>query len=243
MIAQLLDSVHILDTPQNIDAAYAAEVDWAQGYRLNPDSRLLLLGASRLIARLRHGEEGANGNLDKFRTALVLGSDFGSLSSYEVFHDSIIAAEAPRPLGGATARLDVAVSAAVHAMPSIPTAALSIRFGFHGPTITVSGEAEVGVMALRTALMLLAQGRCDTALAGCWHMPSATTARAGLPASAQLLLIALRRCAGRARPEDFPTWSEHRQGRSCVDVLAAWLALNRSAFEREFEPMMGVKSG
>jgi hypothetical protein len=196
---------------------------------LNPDSRLLLLGATRLIERLRHLGDGTDGSLDKYRTALVLGSDFGSLGSYEIFHDSVVAAKAAQPLIYA------------HALPSTPTAALSIRFGFHGPTITVSGDAEVGVTALRTALMLLALGRCDRALAGCWHTPSATTAKAGLPASAQLLLIALRRRAGRVRPEDFPAWSGSRQGRSCVDVLAAWLDANRSDFEHDLNPMMGAK--
>jgi 3-oxoacyl-(acyl-carrier-protein) synthase len=220
MIGHIVDMVHIVDVPANIDAAYAAEVDWSHGYRLNPDARLALVGASR-ISKAANGLLSA-GNADRDRVAVVLGGDFGSLSSYESFFDGLIR-KAAQPLPY------------THALPSTPTAALSIFFELHGPTLTVSGEAEVGVTAVRVAQMLLAAGRCDKVIVGCWHTPSATTAKAGLPETAQLMLLLLDHVRNESRdslrPGDLAAWSGGRNGRTCVDVLSEWFAVNANQFE------------
>jgi 3-oxoacyl-(acyl-carrier-protein) synthase len=215
MMAQLSRTVRISDMPASIDAAYAAEVDWSQGYRLNPDARLALVGAGRLL------QGTANEDAERDRTAVVLGSDFGSLCSYETFYDGLARGKAqPLPY--------------THALPSTPTAALSIYLGLHAPTLTVSGEAEVGVSAVRVAQLLLASDRCNKVIVGCWHTPSATTAQAGLSERAQLLLLLLERAengGGRLGFGDLAVWSGSRDGRTCVDVLGEWLAANEKKFE------------
>lgn len=226
MIARLIDQVEIRDTPQSVDAAYAAEVDWEHGYRSNPDSRLVLLGTHRLIERVRRV---TGAGADTRRTGLVLGSHFGSMLSYEAVYASM-AMKVANPL------------ACTHALPSTPAAAVSIHFGLCGPTLTVSGEAEVGVTAVRNTLMLLAQGRCDTAIAGCWHMPSATAHAAGLPDRAELLLIALHRQAQGAQSgaglDDFPAWTGVAEGCTCVDILADWLKHKRELLEPRPAPAL-----
>jgi len=220
MIGQLVDTVHIVDAPENIDTAYAAEVDWSQGYKLNPDSRLALVGVGRILKAV--GNIFGAGGAERDRVALVLGSDFGSLCSYESFFNGLTRKVAqPLPY--------------THALPSTPTAALSIFHELHGPTLTVSGEAEVGVSAVRVAQMLLAAGRCDKVIVGCWHAPSATTAKAGLADTAQLLLLLLEQSNGERRsalqPGDLAMWSGGRDGRTCVEVLNEWVAGHRQQFE------------
>jgi len=229
-MTRLLDIVRIVNRPDQVEAAYAAEVNWPQGYRLNADARLLLLGASRLIGRLRGAGSKLSRPEEKSRTALVLGQTFGSLSSYEIFHDSLLAGAA-EPL------------ACTLALPSVPVSAIGIRFGFCGPSITVAGGLEVGLLALRDALLLLAQDRCDHVITGCWYLPSATTASSGLPDYAKLVLIALRagdkRKATMAVAREMTTWCGGAGAATCVDLLDEWLCDNATAFAPSGDLVLG----
>lgn len=229
-MTRLIDTVRIVDRPDRIEAAYATEVNWPQGYRLNADARLLLLGASRLINRLRSAGIRLTGPAEKLRTALVLGQNFGSLSSYEAFDDSLLAGAA-EPL------------ACTLALPSVPVSAIGIRFGFCGPALTLAGGVEVGLMAVRDTLLLLALNRCDHAIVGCWYSPSATTLQAGLPDSAQLILLALQAGADRkamvAAARAIPAWRGGAGARTCVDVLDRWLSANGAAFTASPDFVLG----
>jgi 3-oxoacyl-(acyl-carrier-protein) synthase len=235
MKVQIIDLVSIDESPADLDTAYAVEVDWQQGYRLNPDSRLILLGVKRVLKRLSSvGDDGSEG-FDRLRTALVFGSAFGSLCSYEAFFDS-------------TKKTRVEPLAYTYAMPSTPTAAASICFRLLGPTITVSGEEEAGIAALKNSITMLAIGRCDLAITGCWHAPSQTTRKEGLPERAQLLLLALQRPAAANGPfasvnqlarADIPFHSAGSR-RSCVEVLGDWLVANQQDLVEPAEFMPGA---
>jgi len=222
MKVQIIDLVSIDESPADLDTAYAVEVDWQQGYRLNPDSRLILLGVTRVLKRISSVSDGGGDGLDRKRTALVLGSAFGSLCSYETFFDS-------------TKRLKVEPLAYTYAMPSTPTAAASICFRLLGPTITVCGEEEAGIAALNNCVTMLASGRCDLAVTGCWHVPSQTTRKEGLPERAQLLLLALQRpdaakgrfaSVNQLARTNIPFRSAGSR-RSCVEVLSDWVVANQ----------------
>ena len=221
MIATVVDRIDVCGMPDEIDEAYAREVNWAQGFRLNPDARLLLLGIDRLLKRTAKGNDLAlSVDRNKTSTAVVLGSDFGSLFSYESFFDGIIQKKA-QPL------------AYTHALPSTPTAAASIYFGFVGQTITLSGDAFVGISALQSAVLLLSLQRCDRVVAGCWHSPSDTTRGFGLPERANLLLLVLERAPasdGRHAQLGITRRSDTRECRTCVEVLDSWIEENAEQF-------------
>src|SRR5262249_35008807 len=153
---------------------------------------------------------------------LVLGSAFGSLCSYEAFFDS-------------TKKRKVEPLAYTYAMPSTATAAASICFRLLGPTITVAGEEAAGIAAVNNSIAMLAIGRCDLAVTGCWHVPSQTTRKEGLPERAQLLLLALQRPDAAKGPfasvdqlarANIPIRSA-RNRRSCVEVLSDWVVANQ----------------
>ena len=229
---RIVDLVRIDESLADIDTAYAAEVDWQQGYRLNPDSRLVLLGVKRVLKRISGMGGGENEGFDKLRTALVIGSAFGSLCSYEAFFESV-------------KRKRVEPLTYTYAMPSTATAAASICFQLLGPTVTVSGEDEVGIAAVNNSATMLAIGRCDLAIAGCWHVPSHTTRKEGLPERAQLSLLALQR--GAAADNGFVPASRQARvdlplrvtgsRRSCVDVLSDWVVANQQGFaDAKFMP-------
>ena len=233
MKIQIIDVVSINDDLADLDTAYAGEVDWQQGYRLNPDSRLVLLGVKRVLKRIAGvGDDGSDGS-ERQRTALVLGSAFGSLCSYEAFFDS-------------TRKTRVEPLAYTYAMPSTPTAAASICFRLVGPTVTVSGEEEVGIAALNNSVTMLAIGRCDLAITGCWHAPSQTTRKEGLPERAQLLLLALQRPSAsgpvdvsRLARADNPFRSAGGR-RSCVEALNDWVVANQQTLVEAAEFMPGA---
>ncbi|MHB1123201.1 MAG: hypothetical protein ACYC0T_10830 [Ramlibacter sp.] len=146
---------------------YAREVRWAQGFRVNADSRLLLLGLRRLLARRIVCEA-------ELRTAaFVLGCRLGAMDSYERFDDGLVQGR-------------VAPLAFAYALPSMPLACASVCHSLRGLTYTLTGEGDAGIRALRQAATLIASGATDVAVAGCWETPSAT---AGSSASCRLLLV------------------------------------------------------
>jgi hypothetical protein len=232
MTIRLIDAVRITGHIDEVEAAYAVEVNWPQGYRLNADARLLLLGASRLIDRLRPTQVHLGDTKENFSTALVMGQNFGSLSSYERFHDTVLAGAA-EPL------------ACTLAIPSVPVTAIGIRFGISGPALTIAGGIEVGLLAVRDALMLLSLNRCKRAVAGCWYVPSATSARAGLPDRAQAILLALE---GRGNLEAIatvarrmPGWRGSGNPRTCVELLSQWLDANAAMFGAPVDVLAGAE--
>lgn len=193
MMVRQLDRIVLSMALDAIGAAYDAEFGWVKAHRINPDVKLLLLAVQRLRNRLgEHWGEGDKGLLSH-RTALVLGSQLGCMASYEAF-DNGMRRKTPSPI------------AFTYALPSTAAAAVSIHFGIHGPLLTMSGGAEVGLAALRNAVRLLESRRCDMAIAGCLFVPSETSARAGLPSVAQVLLLAIERVAAGKRPatDDMP---------------------------------------
>ncbi len=156
-----------------IEAAFRRELRWPQGHRVNLDSRLMLLGLKRLQAGLAWSEEA-------FRAcAVVAGSRLGSMESYEAF-DRSLTDGCPAPLAFA------------HALPSIPLACASLCFSLRGHVLTLMGGPEVGLTALEQAMALLRAGRASHAIAGCWEVPSETSAhRYPDDGRCRLLLVAL----------------------------------------------------
>ncbi len=141
-----------------IDAGFRHELRWPAAQRVNLDTRLLLLGFQRLRSRLDWTDEA-------FRTsAVVLGCRLGAMDSYETF-DRSLEEGWPAPLSFA------------HALPSIPLACASLCFGFRGHTVTLTGDAEVGVQVLAQAVRLIRAGRAERAIAGCWETSSDTRRR------------------------------------------------------------------
>lgn len=139
----------------SLQAAYAKEVRWAQGFRVNNDSRLLLLGMRRLLGqRLLSDAE--------LRTAAcVLGCRMGAMDSYETFDDGLLAGN------------DVPLAFA-YALPSIPLACASICHALRGITYTLTGEQDVGIQAFAAAVQLIESGVVDRVVTGCWESPSQT---------------------------------------------------------------------
>lgn len=160
-----------IEEPQAaLDRAYAREVRWAQGFRVNVDSRLVLLGMRRLLSRrlVSEGELRA--------AAVVAGCRLGAMDSYEAF-DCGLAQGREVPLAFA------------YALPCIPLACASICHSLRGITYTLTGAGDAGILAFQQAAALIESGAADIAIAGCWESPSAT---AGDPdASCRLLLLVL----------------------------------------------------
>jgi len=225
MGVRIADVISIDESLTDVDLAYATEVDWQQGYRLNPDSRLVLLGVKRILKRISGAGGDSNDGFDKSRAALVIGSSFGSLCSYEAFFESV-------------KRKRVEPLTYTYAMPSTATAAASICFQLLGPTVTMSGEDEVGIAAVNNSVTMLAVGRCDLAIAGCWHVPSQTTRKEGLPERAQMLVLALQRAAAADNGLALLTWKAGADlpfpvtanRRSCVETLSDWIVANQQSF-------------
>lgn len=172
-VTEIATSVLIDAEVLEIEAAFSRELRWSQGHRVNLDARLLLVGLNRLRERLSWKEAA-------FRNcALVAGSRLGAMDSYEAFDRSIELA-CPAPLAFASA------------LPSIPLACASLCFSLRGPVLTLMGDVNVGVDAVRQAAALLRAGRSSHAIAGCWEAPS-DTARHVYQADSRcrLLLVAM----------------------------------------------------
>jgi hypothetical protein len=215
MVCQVVGCEQIVGVPGSIDDAYTTELNWKQGHRLNLDCRLVLLGIARLLRGLE-SEAGAKPT-DFGTIGLVAGSNFSSLLSYEIFHDSVLAKSASPVV-------------CAQALPSTPVTAASICFGFLGATISLSGGNEVGITAFRQAATMLRSSRCSLAIAGCWHVASHTTDREGLPNKTQLSLLALRRAKQDREPASAAEMTWHVEDsddrRTCVDVFNGWLTSN-----------------
>ena len=194
-------TVLVDDSAAGVDAAYRGEVNWMQGYRINSDARLVLLGVQRILAR------GLAKEAELRRAALVLGCQLGSMGSYEAFDDSLAQ--------GQTSPLSFS-----HALPSTALASASVRHGLRGPTLTLVGGGEVGVRAFRQGVRMLASGRAELAVAGCWEAPSETASRVGLPSRPRLLLAVLEQAAQGTMGLPCPEGREGTPGQGCVAALA-----------------------
>jgi 3-oxoacyl-(acyl-carrier-protein) synthase len=193
-------------TPAELELAYRREVAWTQGYRINVDARLLLLGMQRLLKRQLIAEPALR------EAAVVLGCRSGAMESYEAFEASLAAA-LPAPLAFACA------------LPSIPLAAAGMRFGLRGLTYTLAGDAGIGWRALRQGGRLLAAGRAERAVVGCWEAPSAT-ARQGGSERCRLLLAILETAAESSAPPHAPA------GDDAGDAVSAFASCLRKTLTR-----------
>lgn len=171
MDSQSMPAILIDAELAEIEAAYRREVRWPHGHRVNLDARLVLLGLYRLRSLAGLSDE-------EFRTCgVVLGCQLGAMESYEAFDRSMTA-------GGA------APLAFAHALPSMPLACASLCFRLPGYTLTVAGDAEVGLRALEQAALLMRAGRASRVIAGCWEAPSETARRRYRdPSRCRLLLV------------------------------------------------------
>lgn len=140
--------------PQDaLDAAFRKEGRWPQAFRVSADSRLLLLGLSRLSgAGLLRAAELRD-------AALIAACRAGALDCYESFDDSLVRAQ-PSPLAFA------------YALPSIGLAAASICHGITGPTYTLTGDAQVGLRGLEQAALLLRGGQADRVVLCAFDVPA-----------------------------------------------------------------------
>lgn len=171
---RLRTTLEVEESAQGLEQAYAREVRWAQGFRVNADSRLMLLGMRRLLARKVVSEH------ELRAAAFVVGCRLGAMSSYESFDDGLLQGKEV-PLAFA------------YALPSMPLACASICHSLRGVTYTLTGEGNVGIRAFRQAAALLESGTCGAVVTGCWESPSAT---AGAQHGAcRLLLLVLEALA------------------------------------------------
>lgn len=147
--------VNVDESPMSLNDAYAREVRWAQGFRINNDSRLVLLGMRRLLSQKILTES-------EMRTAaFVIGCRLGAMDSYETFDDGLLQAKEV-PLAFA------------YALPSMPLACASICHSLRGLTYTVTGEWDVGIQAFGQATELIASTASRMVITGCWDSPSKT---------------------------------------------------------------------
>lgn len=160
--------------------AYAREVRWDQGFRVNIDSRLLLLGMRRLLSR------GLVTDTELRTAAFVMGCRLGAMDSYESF-DSALQQGKEMPLAFA------------YALPCMPLACASVCHSLRGVTYTLTGAEQAGIAAFKQAATLVESGAASVAVTGCWESPS-QTAGAG-NASCRLLLLVLEAIAGRDAAE------------------------------------------
>lgn len=152
---RLRGSLMVDETLATLCDAYRREVRWPHGYRINTDARLLLVAVHRMLALKLLTEE-------EFRQAsVVMGCRLGAMDSYEAF-DASIAQQHPAPLAFA------------YALPSMPVAGISVRYGLRGVTATLTGQDDVGLHALRQGVTLLRSARAQRVVVGCWETPSQT---------------------------------------------------------------------
>lgn len=194
-------SLLLEEPPAAIDKAYGREVRWDQGFRVNLDSRLILLGLRRFM-------RGGGLTEDALRHSdFVLGCRLGTMDSYEKF-DASLKAAAPAPLAFA------------YALPSMPMACASLYYGLHGQTYTLVGEAEVGIRALRQAVALITAGRSRQVIFGCWESPSQTAGSDPDRSNCRLLLALVE--AG-SEASTLITMPDSRPSGDCVSSLAEFL--------------------
>lgn len=155
---RLLGCIHLNESQKTCEELYEREVDWDQGYKLNLDSRLVVLGMNRLLAHARSAfqcdllTEGEN-------VGLVIACGTGSLSSYQEFFESMRVNKLRPPTY-------------TQAMPSTAAAAISICYSIQGPTImlTNSTTGPLWKVAWDESLNLIQFEHCDTVIVGCWHI-------------------------------------------------------------------------
>lgn len=143
-----------------LNLLYQRRFRWSQGRQVNTDAKLVHIACDNSLkkAGLKLSK------CDSSRVAVVMGTSYGGLESYENFQDSM-AINDRQPLAFA------------NAIPGIPTTIPSLYYGITGPVMTLSGEAFVGSQALYQAIYMLENGICDIALTGAWYVPSSTSLR------------------------------------------------------------------
>ncbi len=212
---RLRATLELAESVAGLAEAYAREVRWAQGFRVNADSRLMLLGMRRLLARKLLAEH------ELRAAAFVIGCRLGAMDSYESFDDGLAHGK-EMPLAFA------------YALPSMPLACASICHSLRGVTYTLTGEGDAGIQAFRQAVALLESGAYRTVVSGCWESPSAT---AGPDHAACRLLLLVLEAPAEGMAAQAPALREeaaHAVGtHDSVAVLKRFLAHNGIAVPQE----------
>ncbi|WP_310452590.1 hypothetical protein [Sulfuritalea sp.] len=169
--------MEVEESVASLGQAYAREVRWAQGFRVNIDSRLILLGIRRLLSCkiISDGELRA--------AAFVIGCRLGAMDSYESFDDGLAQGR------------DVPLAFA-YALPSMPLACASICHSLRGVTYTVTGAGDAGIRAFSQAAALVESGAAGMVVTGCWESPSATAGEGNASCSLLLLVLEEEEVAG-----------------------------------------------
>jgi hypothetical protein len=166
--------IEVAESPAGLGLAYAREVRWAQGFRVNVDSRLMLLGMRRMLSRKILTE-------DELRAAaFIIGCRLGAMDSYESFDDGLVQGRQV-PLAFA------------YALPSMPLACVSICHALRGVTYTVTGAGDAGIRAFTQAAALVESGAASRVVTGCWESPSMTAGEGNT--SCRLFLLVLEAVA------------------------------------------------
>lgn len=109
------------------------------------------------VAAAQQAMDGMAGDLPPpERCAVVCGVGMGANAYYEVQHEGLLR-DGLRAVNPLTIPI---------VMPSSTTALLSLRFGFRGPTLTVSAACASGTAAIGEAVELLRRDAADLVLAG-----------------------------------------------------------------------------
>ena len=197
--------VSVDENLDDLEKAYGCEVRWAQGFRVNVDSRLLLLGLRRMLS-LKMLEEN-----DLRNSEYVLGCRLGAMDSYESFDDS-------RKQGKS------APLAFAYALPSIPLACASVYFRLCGQTYTVVGKENIGLRALKQGIALIKAGRADRVIVGCWETPSATARDNNDSNRCRLLLAIVESASNPTEIHGLHSSDKNQEAESdCIKVFARFL--------------------
>jgi 3-oxoacyl-(acyl-carrier-protein) synthase len=187
-----------LDLPlDQLDDVYRDEVDWKEGYRINRDARLVLIGLQRVL------DSGAL-ELARLREAgIVLGCEDGAMDSYAAFHDGMLTRR-PAPL------------AYSHALPSIPLASAALRHQLTGETYTLVGSTDLGLRVVSHGRQMLAAGRAEAVIVGCWRISTASAPDAPRHGGRARLRLALLESSSAAAGAGQPRRARSTEQSECL---------------------------
>lgn len=109
-----------------------------------------------LAAALLAVEDAANPGFDPARTGVVVGTGIGGLATIEEQHAALLKGGPRRVSPFMVPRL----------MPNGAAATIAMRFGLHGPNLSVASACATGAHAVGEALEMIRSGRADLVLAG-----------------------------------------------------------------------------
>jgi 3-oxoacyl-[acyl-carrier-protein] synthase II len=155
-------------------------------------------------------------DVDDARVAVVLGTGFGGLQTAETNARDFLGVGAAG-LKGRTNPLFIPM-----VMPNAPAAAVSMRWGFRGPCVTISTACSAGTNAIGEGVRMLQEGAADLVVAGGVEAPITPWVLTGF-AAAHALSERTSDPGGASRPFDV-----HRDGFVMAEG-AAVVVLERAA--------------